>query len=57
MAAPVLAVTIPIVLAVASATFRQVESIIIAGIIYLLVTTILGRIMAYAEWRMKQNER
>ena len=42
---------------VASATFRQVESIIIAGIIYLLVTTILGRIMAYAEWRMKQNER
>lgn len=27
---------------VASATFRQVESIIIAGIIYLLVTTILG---------------
>ena len=33
---------------VASATFRQVESIIIAGIIYLLVTTILGRIMAYA---------
>lgn len=42
---------------VASATFRQVESIIIAGIIYLLVTTILSRIMAYAEWRMKQNER
>lgn len=42
---------------VASATFRQVESIIIAGIIYLLVTAILGRIMAYAEWRMKQNER
>lgn len=42
---------------VASATFRQVESIIIAGVIYLLVTTILSRIMAYAEWRMKQNER
>lgn len=42
---------------VASATFRQVESIIIAGIIYLMVTTVLSRIMAFAEWRMKQNER
>lgn len=42
---------------VASATFRQVESILIAGLIYLLVTTVLGRIMQYAEWRMNQNER
>ena len=42
---------------VASATFRQVESIIIAGTIYLLVTTVLGKIMEYAEWRMNQNER
>jgi len=42
---------------VASATFRQVESIIIAGLIYLLVTTVLGKIMQYVEWRMNQNER
>lgn len=42
---------------VASATFRQVESIIIAGLIYLLVTTVLGRILALAEWRMNANER
>lgn len=42
---------------VASATFRQVESILIAGMIYLLVTTVLGKIMQYAEWRMNQNER
>ncbi len=42
---------------VASATFRQVESIIIAGLIYLLVTTVLGRILALVEWRMNANER
>lgn len=42
---------------VASATFRQVESIIIAGLIYLLVTTVLGRILALAEWRLNANER
>jgi His/Glu/Gln/Arg/opine family amino acid ABC transporter permease subunit len=42
---------------VASATFRQVESIIIAGLIYLLVTTVLSKIVQYAEWRMNQNER
>ena len=42
---------------VASATFRQVESIIIAGTIYLLVTTVLGTMLEYAEWRMNQNER
>lgn len=42
---------------VASATFRQVESIIIAGMIYLLVTTVLGRLLALAEWRMNANER
>ncbi|MGN0372263.1 MAG: amino acid ABC transporter permease [Enterocloster sp.] len=42
---------------VASATFRQVESIIIAGMIYLLVTTVLGKMMEYAEWRMNRNER
>lgn len=42
---------------VASATFRQVESIIIAGIIYLMVTTVLGRLLALAEWRMSANER
>lgn len=42
---------------VASATFRQVESIIIAGLIYLLVTTVLSKILSFAEWRMKANER
>ena len=42
---------------VSSATFRQVESIIIAGCIYLLVTTVLGKIMEYVEWRMNRNER
>lgn len=42
---------------VSSATFRQVESIIIAGVIYLLVTTVLGKIMSYVEWRMNRNER
>lgn len=42
---------------VASATFRQVESIIIAGMIYLLVTTVLGRILALVEWRLNANER
>lgn len=42
---------------VASATFRQVESILIAGLIYLFVTTVLGKMMQYAEWRMKKNER
>ncbi len=42
---------------VASATFRQIESIIIAGLIYLLVTTVLGKIMQYAEWRMSRHER
>lgn len=42
---------------VASATFRQVESIIIAGMIYLLLTTVLGKMMEYAEWRMNRNER
>jgi len=42
---------------VASATFRQVESIVIAGLIYLLVTTVLGKILSLVEWRMKANER
>ena len=42
---------------IASATFRQLEAIIIAGCIYLLVTTVLGKIMEYAEWRMNRNER
>ncbi|MCI7263880.1 MAG: amino acid ABC transporter permease [Otoolea sp.] len=42
---------------VSSATFRQVESIIIAGCIYLLVTTVLGKIMEYVEWRMNRNDR
>ena len=42
---------------VASATFRQVEAIIIAGTIYLLVTTVLGKIMEYVEWRLNGNER
>ncbi|MBP3927125.1 MAG: amino acid ABC transporter permease [Clostridium sp.] len=42
---------------VSSATFRQVESIIIAGCIYLLVTTVLGKILEYVEWRMNRNDR
>lgn len=42
---------------VLSATYRPVESIIIAGAIYLLVTTVLNQIMSYAEWRMNKNER
>lgn len=42
---------------VASATFRQIESVIIAGCIYLLVTTVLGKAMEYVEWRMNRNER
>ncbi len=42
---------------VASATFRQVESILIAGLIYLLVTTVLSKILSLIEWRMKENER
>lgn len=39
---------------VASATFRQVESIIIAGIIYLMVTTVLGKGMEYVERKMNR---
>lgn len=42
---------------ISSATFRPVEALMIAGIIYLLVTTVLGKIMEYAEWRMNRNER
>ena len=42
---------------VSSATFRQVESIIIAGCIYLLVTTVLGKILEFVEWRMNRNDR
>lgn len=42
---------------VASATFRQVESILIAGLIYLLVTTVLSQALKYAEWRLNQSER
>lgn len=42
---------------VLSATYRPVESIVIAGLIYLLVTTVLSQIMKYAEWRMNKNER
>ncbi|MCC8059789.1 MAG: amino acid ABC transporter permease [Clostridiales bacterium] len=42
---------------VASATFRQVESILIAGLIYLLVTTVLSQALKYAEWRLSQSER
>ena len=29
----------------------------IAGIIYLIVTTVLGKIMEFADWRMNRNER
>ena len=42
---------------ISSATFRPVEALMIAGIIYLMVTTVLGKIMEYAEWRMNRNER
>lgn len=42
---------------VLSATYRPVESIIIAGVIYLMVTTVLGQLLKYAEWRMNRNER
>lgn len=42
---------------VLSATYRPVESIVIAGMIYLLVTSVLGQLMKYAEWRMRKNER
>lgn len=42
---------------VLSATYRPVESIVIAGLVYLLVTTVLSQIMKYAEWRMNKNER
>lgn len=42
---------------VLSATYRPVESIVIAGAIYLLVTSVLNQIMSFAEWRMNKNER
>lgn len=42
---------------ISSATFRPIESILIAGVIYLLVTTVLGKIMEFVEWRMNRNER
>lgn len=42
---------------VLSATYRPVESIIIAGFIYLLVTSVLNQFMQYAEWRLNANER
>lgn len=42
---------------VTSATFRPVEAIVIAGIIYLLVTTVLGQLLKAAEWRLNRNER
>lgn len=42
---------------VLSATYRPVESIVIAGVIYLFVTTVLNQIISFAEWRMNRNER
>lgn len=42
---------------ISAATFRPVESILIAGIIYLMVTTVLGKVMEFAEWRMDRNVR
>lgn len=40
---------------VLAATYRPVESIVIAGVIYLMVTTVLGWIVDYAEHRMQHN--
>ena len=42
---------------VMAATYRPVESIVIAGLIYLLLTTALSQILSFAEWRMNGNER
>ena len=42
---------------VLAATYRPIEAIVIAGMIYLLVTTVLSQIVELAEWRMRKNER
>lgn len=41
---------------VLSATYRPIESIIIAGIIYLMLTTVLTWVMDRFEARMRRNE-
>lgn len=42
---------------VQSATFLAIESIMVSGIIYLTLTTVLSKIMQIIEGRMKANER
>ena len=39
---------------VLAATYRPIEAIVIAGMIYLLVTTVLSQIVELAEWRMRK---
>ena len=41
---------------VLSATYRPIESILIAGVIYLFITTVLSNIMERMETRLRYSE-
>ena len=41
---------------VLAATYVPIESIVIAGLIYLLVTTVLSQAVNMMEWRLKVSE-